>query len=278
MRIRAPLLSLTLLGCGLPSAAWASPAPASGIVPAVSAAPAPSSNEDVAARKAACDELAAAIITGNDTGEQVDRMLAALLDQLDASDPNFKLMEAAYPGLKQAVAVGVKPVLLRHMATMLPAYRADLARLYFDNLSTEEAQDAATFFRRDDVRGFVSNLNHANDFKSISQQAVSAKTITADAVNADLGAAGVRAVRELPPGQREAILAFFAGPIGAKLVSLSPRKAQIDAKWSNYAPPALVAELMQAMGRAMVDHVGKNDPEAAKRIEAEFVRSGLMGN
>lgn len=248
--------------------------------PDVTPAAAPSAQVDahVDAHRAACDELAAAIITGKDADGQVDKMLAALLDQLDASDPNFKLMEAAYPGLKPAVAAGVKPVLIRHIAAMLPDYRADLAALYRENLSTEEAREAAAFFRRDDVQTFVSGVNQANDFKSISQQAVSAKTVTAESVNADLGAAGLRAVRGLAPDQRKTVMDFFAGPIGAKLIALGPRKTQIDAKWSNYAPPKLVAELMQAMGRAMVDHVGKSDPDAAKRIEAEFVRSGLLGN
>lgn len=268
MSIRTILLPVMLLGAG--AAASAAPTTASQSTGAAV------QTDPVAAHKAACDELAAAIITGDDTEGQVEKMLTALLDQLDASDPNFKLMEAAYPGLKQAVAVAVKPVMIRQVRSILPGYRADLAALYLDNLTTDEAREAAAFFRRDDVRTFVSTLNQANDFKSISQQAASAKSITSESVNADLGAAGVRAVRQLSPEQRKPIMDFFTGPLGSKLVALSPRKTQIDAKWSNYAPPAFVAELMQTMGRAMVDHVGKSDPETAKRIEAEFVQTGLI--
>ncbi|WP_374531349.1 hypothetical protein [Novosphingobium sp.] len=255
---------LPMLLLGTPALAAPPPAPVATVA------------KDQAAHKAACDELAAAVVTGDDIEFQVDTMISALLQAMQKGNPDLAQLEAAFPGLIDAIGAALKPVMVRHMQSILPSYRADLSALYQENLTTEDALEAAAFFRRPEVRAFVSSINRSTDYKAISQDAVSTEQVSDRAVKTDLSNAGVRAARDLSPEQRKPIMDFFVSPLGVKILALGPKKTAIDARWSNYSTPAFEADMMQATGRAMVDHIAKTNPAAAKAIEAEFIRSGMI--
>lgn len=262
MKLRAALLPLALLGAS------------AGLAPEAALA-APTAKEE-AAHKTACDELAAAIVTGDDAGYQVDAMIAALMTALVDGNPDFASMEQAFPGMKDAIGVEVKPVLLAHIMGLIPAYRSELSQLYQANLTTQDALAAAAFFRQPEVRAFVSNINRSADYSAMSNEAVAREEVSGRSVRSDLGKAGIRATRDLSPEQCGPIMAFFASPLGAKFLALGTQKTAIDVKWSNYTTPRLEADIMQAVGRGMVDHIAKTQPDLAKAMETEFIRSGMI--
>jgi hypothetical protein len=67
-------------------------------------------------------------------------------------------LEKGYPGLRLAISERVRPVLVKSAMKMMPLYRADLAKLYGDNLTTQELHDASIFFRSPEMLAFTASL------------------------------------------------------------------------------------------------------------------------
>ena len=95
-------------------------------------------------------------------------------------------------------------------------------------------------------------------------------------VRADQKAAAQRTVDNMSPAQLNRVAQFFASPAGRKMIGVGPRKTTLEQKWFNYSPPGLEDKVAAATAGAMVDHIGKTDPDLAKRLRAMLVEKGLL--
>lgn len=260
--MRASLILAAALCCFDPTGlALAEPVPASN-PPALSA--------QTEAHRAACDALAAIIQPETQVEPQADRLVDALLTQLFTQDSSMQQMEASYPGMRDAIGAGMKPVMFRIARAILPAYRAELSALYQANLTTGEARTATAFFSSPAIAKALDATRAGIDYKATIGDIKSEKPITADDLQTDLRASGTKVARTLSPQDIKAMNLFMASPLGLKLRAINPQKLAIDAKWANYTEPALEREVEDAVLKAMVTHIALTDPETAELVREEL--------
>jgi hypothetical protein len=226
--------------------------------------------------KAACDELALALLPDESLETQVDQTLQAVFTQLYRSEPSFPKLEAAYPGLKQAMIAGVRPVMLKAARQARPLYRADLSALYQANLTTKEAREATAFVLSPEMQAFKASAERNMTYKNTTAAALQDKDVTTEEVQADVRIAANKTAGEVTPKQLAVLKAFFASPAGQKMRALAPQKNAIDTKWVNYSTPELEKEIELAMIDAMINHIAKTDPKTAKAMRAELKPDGTL--
>lgn len=262
MKFRYLLLAAALVGAPL----GAAPAPRA-------AAPAKASP---AALKHACDRLAAALVTGNSVPLQVDAMITAMLQAMVQQDPSFAAMNQKYPGLTDAIAVQVRPLMIDSSRAALPLFRADLSQLYCAAMTLAEASAAASFFESVDGQALlasaIANMNYQASAGSLAQ---GGDATTSD-VRADQKAAAKRTVDGMSPAQLRRVSLFFAAPAGRKMIAIGPRKTALELKWFNYSPPGLEDQVASAAAGAVADHIGKTDPELAAKLREKLVAKGML--
>lgn len=225
------------------------------------------------AHKAASDELAAIVLPDAQIEPQTDRMVEAMLTQYFEQDAEIREFEAVYPGMRDAVGAGMKPVLVKLAFKLQPSYRADLAALYRDNLSTAEARAAAAFFRSPAMAKFTAaaraNMNYKATFADLDPD----KAVSVADVQTDMRVAGVNSVKAVTPAEMTTIATFMTSPLGIKLRALNPQKLAIDTKWMNYTDPEAEKAVVVAVEQAMIGHIALSDPETAELMRQELAKS-----
>jgi hypothetical protein len=224
------------------------------------------------AHKAASDELSAVVVPDQMTEGQVDRLVEGLLVQMFAQSENLRQLEAAYPGMKDAVGAGMKPLMIDVYLKMMPLLRADLAALYRANLTTGEARTAKNFLRSPVFAEFSESALANINFKAITGALLAERDVTAAEFGSDLASAEAKTGKALSPADRATLMAFFASPVGLKLTSLNPQKLAIEAKWANYSDPESDKAIELAVIHAMVSHIALTDPETAAAMREELTK------
>ncbi len=228
------------------------------------------------AHQAAASELAEAIVPDSSIEEQVDSMLSQLFDQLFASDPDFIELEKDYPGLRLAISERVRPVLVKSAMKMMPLYRADLAKLYGDNLTTQELHDASIFFRSPEMLAFTASLRRNLKLSRTTASLIGERDVTQADVQGDIRSSASGVMTELSVQQRSKLVAFFSSPLGKKLTALNSQKLAINTKWFNYSTPEMEKEIEVAMTAGMIDHIAKTDPAVAAGMRAMLRPDGTI--
>ena len=262
MRLRYLLLAAALVGAPL----VAKPVPRAAV--AATANP--------AALKQACDRLAAALAPGSSVPRQIDTVVAAMLQAMVQQDASFAAMNQKYPGLTDAIAVRVRPLMIDGSNTTLPLYRADLSQLYCDTMTLAEASAAAAFFESVDRQALLASATANMSYKASAGALAQGGDASAGDVRADQQAAARRTVDGMSPAQLRRVSQFFATPAGRKMIAIGPRKTALEQKWFNYSPPGLEAEVASAMAGAIVDHIGKTDPELAAKLREALIAKGVL--
>jgi hypothetical protein len=222
--------------------------------------------------KAACDELAAIVLPETQVEPQTDRMVEQMLTQLFKQDSGIRDLETAYPGMRDALGAGMKPVLVELAFKLMPSYRADLSALYQDNLTTGEARIAAAFFRSPPMVKFVSSARANMNYEASLGNLDPDKPATAADLQSDLHAAGASSINSVSPAELKAIGVFMASPIGTKLRALGAQKLSIDAKWMNYTDPQSDKAITSAVEQAIIAHIALSDPETAALMREELAK------
>ena len=228
------------------------------------------------AHQAAASELAEAMVPDSSIEEQVDSMLSQLFDQLFASDPDFIELEKGYPGLRLAISERVRPVLVKSAMKMMPLYRADLAKLYGDNLTTQELHDASIFFRSPEMLAFTASLRRNLKLSRTTASLIGERDVTQADVLGDIRSSASGVMTELSAQQRSKLVAFFFSPLGKKLTALNSQKLAINTKWFNYSTPEMEKEIEVAMTAGMIDHIAKTDPAVAAEMRAMLRPDGTV--
>ena len=60
------------------------------------------------------------------------------------------------------------------------------------------------------------------------------------------------------------------------MIAIRPRKTALEQKWFNYSPPGLEEKVASATAEAMVDHIGKTDPELAAKLREGLIAKGVL--
>lgn len=229
-----------------------------------------------AAHRAAAEDLAEAMAPLAAIDEQVDAMLNQLFDQLYASDPTFVELERDYPGLRAAITDRVRPVMIKSSLQVLPLYRADLAKLYGANLTTQELRDAAAFLRSPEMLAFTASIRRNFKFQRTAASAMADRDATEADVRSDIRSSAGAVASEMTPQQRVKVITFMNSPLGRKLAALNSQKLAINTKWFNHSTPEMEKEIEVAMVSGMVDHIAKTDPAAAKELRAMLNPDGTI--
>jgi Uncharacterized protein conserved in bacteria (DUF2059) len=224
------------------------------------------------AHRAACDDLAAIVVSNQQMELQIDKVAETTIDQLFASSSDMQNLEAAYPGMKDALGAGIKPVLRDVVFGILPQYRAELSALYQANLTTREARNAAAFFRSPPMVKMLDSAYASVDYKAAAVDALADKAVTAGALSKDYDAAGRKAALTLTAGEQAAVGMFMTSPLGLKLRAINPQKLAIETKWANYTDPQSEALVASAVTGAMISHIALSDPETADLMRQELAK------
>jgi hypothetical protein len=224
------------------------------------------------AHRAAGDALAAAIVPNAMIEPQSDRLVEALLDQLFKQDESLKKLETAFPGMRDALGAGLKPIIVRQAHAIMPRYRGDLSRLYQANLTTAEARRAAEFIASPAFVAFTSAAYANMDYKTIAGALSEERDVTAAEVRSDIYAAGAKTGAALSTKELATISVFMSSLLGAKLRALNPQKLAIETKWTNYTEPAAELEVAAAVEQAMIAHIALSDPEFADELRKDLAK------
>ena len=231
---------------------------------------------DPAAHWLAADRFAAVLTPEAVLPQQADRLIVSMFDAFDRKDAGFNTMEQQYPGMKEAISVRIRPIVINYARQTLPLYRADLSQLFQAELTTAECNAAVAFFASSDGQVLMSSLQESMGYERTAGALAGQKPATNADVAADKRAAGQQAFSSFDPARRQRVTRFFESPLGRKLLALGPQRTAIDQKWVNYSPPGADAVMQTAVLEAMVDHVGKTDPAKAAQFRAELEKEGLL--
>lgn len=229
-----------------------------------------------AAGRVQCDRLAVALSPEANVPNQIDRLLGAMLDSLSADKDGFSMLEERYPGMRDAVAQRVRPVLLSNSLAVLPLYRADVANFYCGELTVSQVVSAADFFSSPDGVAMIAASSVSVDYKRAADALAAERNASLQEIEADKRGAGVRVAKMLSPAQKARIEAFVRSPVGKRLVALAPRRNVIDQKWFNYARPGDEKAVELATIEAIIDHIAKTDPATAAKMRANLEAQGTI--
>lgn len=241
----------------------------------VQAAPA-AAGIDPAGNKALCDQLALALTPDSIIPIQIDSILGEMGKQILASDTTMAEMEAAYPGLVDAVTSAMRPIMLRSVMRMMPAYRADVSAFYCTKMTRTELTSAVAFMTSPDGQALVTQVNQKLEFKDSVGALAAEEEPSLDQLHSDKRRAAAATINSMPPDQLARIGAFSQTPTGRKMASLSRERSALDQKWFMKSDPQDDAAMEEAVITAMIDHIAKTDPATAKRMEA-MLRRGDKG-
>ncbi len=262
MKFRGALLAVALISV---------PVHTTALLAAPSAA-----REDPAVKKSLCDQIVLLVASDNDVSAQVEKFLDVSLKAMVRDDPGIAALERDYPGMVDAMRAAWRPVFLKAAAATLPLYRADLSKLYQDNLTTAEARQVLVFFQTPEFQAFTAAGRENMDYRQTTKNLTDNKDVTAQAMRSDMAEAGVKTAKQMSPLQRRKLMAFFASPVGKKMLALNPKKLAIETKWANYVSPESKTEIELVTYETVIGHIGKTDPDTAALMRKELERQGLL--
>lgn len=262
MSIRYLLLAAALSGA---SAQADTPPPVMVVAPPAPPAPPPAGPVDPV-----YTGIADLVAPDSQTDGQIDRLIEASLAAMEEQDPNLAMLEQRYPGLMAATGQAMRPLLIKASSMTVPLYRADLAAFYRANLSLAEGKTFLAFLRQPVSRAFFGGIAANASFKATANDLAAERSVSGKSVQRDTQAATLVQIGKMSKAETAQIAAFFATPLGNKLIALVSQKRAIDVKWANYSPPEIEAEMEPAVYNGMIGHIAKTDPEVAEAMRKEL--------
>lgn len=225
---------------------------------------------------AAADRLANIVAPDADVPLMVEGVLTSLIAGMVKAEPEMADFDTEFPGLFDALKAAWRPVFLKVAYQSRPLYRADLSKLYLDNLTTEEINEAADFLSQPDVQRFFTAAKSKVEYSSTMADAMAERDVSTDSVSSDVARAGTAAAAEMSPEMRRKMTTFFGSLVGRKLIALNAKKTALDAKWVNYSPPGVEDEIGQVTLEAMLAHIAKTDPKLAAAMRKQLEADGVL--
>jgi hypothetical protein len=208
---------------------------------------------------------------GDEADALSEKFLSAMIEQF-RKDAEIMEMDASYPGLVDALAAAMQPIIRAESARVLPLYRDELTKLYSANLSAAEAQQITTFLHSAAMQHFKALLAQGRTFDSSARDALQGSSISQSAMTNDIRFSALKASLKLGGDDMVQVKEFFASPLGIKLSSLNSQKLAIDQRWTNYISPDGEKEIKPAVLDTMISHIGKTDPKIARGMAKSLKR------
>lgn len=215
---------------------------------------------------AVCARISALVIPSAPIESRIDRMLPELVKQMIASDPDIAEMEAAYPGLGDAMVTAWRPIMIKAGREVMPLYREDMAAMYCRNFSLPELREIEAFLGSPAFQALQASAYQNLTLARTTGDVLNDKDVSASSIQGDLAETGRKASRDLSPEQQRQITQFMQSPLGRKMAAMSKEKLAIDAKWTNYLPPWAEKEIETVTIDAMIAHIAKTDPKMAQQM------------
>ena len=215
---------------------------------------------------AVCTRISALVIPSAPIESRIDRMLPELVKQMIASDPDIAEMEAAYPGLGDAMVTAWRPIMIKAGREVMPLYREDMAAMYCRNFSLPELREIEAFLGSPAFQALQASAYQNLTLARTTGDVLNDKDVSASSIQGDLAETGRKASRDLLPEQQRQITQFMQSPLGRKMAAMSKEKLAIDAKWTNYLPPWAEKEIETVTIDAMIAHIAKTDPKMAQQM------------
>ena len=234
-------------------------------VPALATVPAPTAAASPE-MSAVCAQISALVTPAAPIESRIDDMLPGLVKQMFASDPAIGEMEAAYPGLGDAMVTAWRPIMIKASREMMPLYREDMAAMYCRNFSLPELQEIEAFLSSPAFQALQSSAYENLSLGRSIGDVINDKDVSAASIRGDLAETGRKASRDMSPEQQRQIAKFMQSPLGRKMVAMADEKLAIDAKWANYLSPSAEQEIETVTIDAMLGHIAKTDPKMAQQI------------
>lgn len=218
------------------------------------AAPAQVAREDDPFR-----QLVRAVDEAADRDVVFERSLQDVRAGLLLNDPQWKSIEAEYPGTLDRMVAAMAPSLRRHEDRMIEQLQNESSALFAKVLTTHEARDAATFYGSPLGRKLIRSIAANFTTQSLVGEAIADNgqgKITTGAVQRDLNASTAAGIAKLSAAEIAAIEQRLAGATWvAKMQTLQPQIATLRARLAN-APmlPAHQAEMDRAVA-AVIDQI-----------------------
>lgn len=156
------------------------------------------------------------------------------------ADPNLKMLEAAHPGIIEAIIAPIRPKFEQGRTRVLPALWKKTGALYARELDMAELRQAVAFYGSPTGRRLVDF--EARAIIHAGPPGKPSADILASAPNPASPDVAAKS-------------AFDATPAGRRLAALEPEAAAIDAAWNNAPAPegdartnAALAEVMSRFG------------------------------
>lgn len=193
-------------------------------------------------------------------------VLSAVMAQTDkhfvsvlGGTPEGKEMEAAYPGILDAMYKGARGELVTAMEAMIPQMWDSFADLLAARLTLAEMEAMETFYRTPTGRKMLQGAMGAIDMKGLFTEAARQEDVTIG--SADINKVQAQAVRgavaSVDASDMAALEAFNRSGAAMKIVSLTPDFQKIMLEQANSRDPASEARMEAAMMAAMQAHIAK---------------------
>ena len=244
-----------------------------GALTALPAAAVETTPSSTAATTGAWHDLALAIANEEQIQASSKRLLDAMMEQF-AQDPDMAEMETEFPGLLQSFRSAMTPLIQSEIAHTTPLYRADLEALYREKLSEPHTREATAFVTSPQFQRFLETYGKNARMRTTARDLVKTDKVTSDAILSDVRSSALQTSLQMDGADLRYMEEFYATEAGINFKALNPAKIEIDRKWANYVSPEASAQVVPLVLNAMIEHVGKTDPETAAAMRENL--AGLI--
>jgi hypothetical protein len=182
-------------------------------------------------------ELAALLVSVESMKESADKVMLLSFEEFNKNDAAFKAVTVRYPGLENALADALRPIIYEEMARIIAPYRADIAALYLQNFTPSEMKALIAFWGSMRGRSILTTINSKADFsqmtKELIAQPVNKMAVSNKTLSNDIRNTARKGVAALSEGDMAALSRFSLSPLGLKFAKIQTEKQAIDLKWAN---------------------------------------------
>ena len=238
---------------------------AASIPAAAQVAPAPSAIGDLEQRKAAGLRLAQLLYPLELQVGVGKNILRNQFAPTLMKDPNFKAMEAEFPGLLEALVTELEPVFTQWITAELPGYHRGIGDFYGSNFALGELQEIHRFFSTPTGRKISQGVQMNLKIDSVMAEAVGnpdAPT-TKEAVESDLATTVAETLKAIDKSDEPELMRFGSAPWFPKLKAFRPKLIAFETEFMNRPAPKFEAEITKIMEKTMEKFLAEAQRKAA---------------
>lgn len=203
-------------------------------------------------------QLYALFESGVDQNAIHDGMAASMKD-LFLQDPDFQLIESAYPGATDRIVASIRPVLVEYSERVRIEYRPRMIDALRSELSDAETREIITFYSSPIGRRVLALSSASYRPDSVLSTLKEDRATTSDDVKEDLNRTAAAAIGSMTKAeQQEFVMAIISNPALAKLQNVMPKITALRAKMeeepmSSSEEKRLEATMEKAIARIMAE-------------------------